>query len=95
MENVEDNFRKTVGQALGGIAVLVSAWLAYRGTQETLQANQEQSRLSQQASHDLLVSNQVAKGFDQTGGADTGQAVSAAPGPSLSAQDRNVTLRAK
>jgi hypothetical protein len=70
--DIEDNFRKTVGQALGtvaqvlgGIAVIVGAWWAYRGTQQTLQANQEQSRLSLQASHDLLISQQVSKGFAQ------------------------------
>jgi hypothetical protein len=65
--DIEDNFRKTIGQALGGIAVLIGAWLAYHGTQQTLQANQEQSRLSQQTSHDLLISQQVAKGFEQLG----------------------------
>ena len=72
--DIEDNFRKTIGQALGtaaqvlgGIVVLIGAWLAYHGTQETLQANQEQSRFSQQASHDLLISQQVAKGFEQLG----------------------------
>ena len=49
--DIEDNFRKTIGQALGtvaqvlgGIVVLVGAWWAYHGTQQTLQANQEQSR---------------------------------------------------
>jgi hypothetical protein len=46
--DIEDNFRKTIGQALGtiaqvlgGIVVLIGAWLAYHGTQETLQANQQ------------------------------------------------------
>ncbi len=47
--------------------MLIGAWLAYHGTQQTLQANQEQSRLSQQASHDLLISQQVARGFEQLG----------------------------
>jgi hypothetical protein len=67
LADIEDNFRKTIGQALGtvaqvlgGIAVLIGAWLAYHGTQQTLQANQ-------QASHDLLISQQVAKGFEQLG----------------------------
>jgi hypothetical protein len=50
----EDNFRKTVGQALGGAAVLIGAVIAY------LQFTQQQ-----QASHDLLISNQVSKGFEQ------------------------------
>jgi uncharacterized protein YjbI with pentapeptide repeats len=58
--DVEDNFRKTVGQALGGIFVLLGAGLAYWGTFQTLQANR-------QASRDLLVSNQVSKGFEQFG----------------------------
>src|ERR1700722_6865517 len=51
--DVEDNYRKTVGQALGGAAVLLGAGLAY------LQFSQQQ-----QASHDLLISNQVSKGFE-------------------------------
>jgi hypothetical protein len=54
--DVEDNFRKTVGQALGGVAVLLGTGLAY------LQFSQQQ-----QASHDLLISNQVSKGFEQLG----------------------------
>src|SRR3984957_9246508 len=52
--DVEDNYRKTVGQALGGAAVLLGAGLAY------LQFAQQQ-----QAAHDLLISNQVSKGFEQ------------------------------
>jgi hypothetical protein len=54
--DVEDNFRKTVGQLLGGATVLVGAGFAY------LQFSQQQ-----QASHELLISNQVAKGFEQLG----------------------------
>ncbi len=52
--DAEDNFRKTVGQALGGAAVLIGAGAAY------LQFTQQQ-----QASHDLLISNQASKGFEQ------------------------------
>jgi uncharacterized protein YjbI with pentapeptide repeats len=52
--DTEDNFRKTAGQALGGAAVLIGAVVAY------LQFTQQQ-----QASHDLLISNQVSKGFEQ------------------------------
>jgi hypothetical protein len=52
--DTEDNFRKTVGQALGGAAVLVGAVVA------SLQFTQQQ-----RAAHDLLISNQVAKGFEQ------------------------------
>jgi hypothetical protein len=54
--DVEDNFRKTIGQLLGGAAVLIGAGFAY------LQFTQQQN-----AAHDLLISNQVSKGFDQLG----------------------------
>jgi ABC-type nickel/cobalt efflux system permease component RcnA len=47
--DAEDNFRTTVGQALGGAAVLLGAGAAY------LQFTQQQ-----QASHDLLISNQAS-----------------------------------
>jgi hypothetical protein len=53
----EDNVRKTVGQALGGAAVLIGAVAAY------LQFTQQQ-----QAAHDLHISNQVSKGFEQLAG---------------------------
>jgi hypothetical protein len=55
--DVEDNFRKTVGQALGGAAVLIGAVAAY------LQFTQQQ-----QASYDLLISTQVAKKLRTVGG---------------------------
>jgi uncharacterized protein YjbI with pentapeptide repeats len=58
--DVEDNFRKTIGQLLVGAMVLVGAGagaaVAYR-----------QLLGQQQASRDLLVSNQVSKGFEQLG----------------------------
>ena len=54
--DIEDNYRKTVGQALGGVAVLLGTGLAY------LQFSQQQ-----RSSHDLLISNQVSKGFEQLG----------------------------
>ena len=54
--DIEDNFRKTVGQALGGIFVLLGAGFAYYGTLQTLQANEDQARRSQQSSRDLLIS---------------------------------------
>ena len=59
--DIEDNFRKTVGQALGGAAVLIGAVVAY------LQFTQQQqtSHNQLQAAHDLLISNQIAKGFEQ------------------------------
>jgi hypothetical protein len=62
--DIEDNFRKTIGQVLTGLLVLFGAGfgagIAYYGTFQTLQANQ-------QAARDLLISNQVAKGFEQFG----------------------------
>ncbi|HKD75159.1 MAG TPA: hypothetical protein VKB76_06670, partial [Ktedonobacterales bacterium] len=58
--DIEDNFRKTVGQALGGAAVLVGAAAAY------LQFTQQQ-----RASHDLLASSQISKGFEQLMSATT------------------------
>src|SRR5262249_53492215 len=58
--DVEDKFRKTVGQLLGGAAVLFGAWLAF------LQfSQQQQTGQQQQAARDLLISNQVSKGFEQ------------------------------
>jgi uncharacterized protein YjbI with pentapeptide repeats len=54
--DVEDNIRKTIGQLLGGIAVLIGAGFAL------IQFFQQQ-----QASHDLLVSGQLSKGFEQLG----------------------------
>jgi Pentapeptide repeats (8 copies) len=54
--DVEDNFRKTAGQAIGGFAVLLGVGSAYwQFTQQ------------QQSAHDLLISNQVSKGFEQLG----------------------------
>jgi uncharacterized protein YjbI with pentapeptide repeats len=58
--DVEDNFRKTVSQTLGGIAVLVGVAIAY------LQFSEQQ-----RSSHDLLISNQVSKGFEQLGKKDS------------------------
>ena len=57
--DIEDNFRKTIGQALGGIAVLFGAVAAY------LQFTQQQN-----AAHDLLMSNQIGKGFEQLGNSE-------------------------
>jgi len=54
--DVEDNFRKTAGQLLGGAAVLIGAGAA------CLQFQQQQT-----SAHDLLISGQVSKGFDQLG----------------------------
>jgi hypothetical protein len=65
--DVEDNFRKTFGQALGGAAVLIGAGFAFFQFQE----QQSQFSQQQQAAHDLLISNQVSKGFEQFAGANT------------------------
>jgi hypothetical protein len=91
---VEDNFRKTIGQALGGAAVLIGAVVAYwqftqqqrtatqqiiaqqKATADQIAAQQKiasdeiseqmkASEISNKASRDLLISNQVAKGFEQ------------------------------
>jgi len=64
---VEDNFRKTFTQLLGGAAVLIGAALAYLQFTQQQQASQQQFSHQQQASRDLLISNQVAKGFEQLG----------------------------
>jgi uncharacterized protein YjbI with pentapeptide repeats len=70
--DVEDNFRKTVGQALGGAAVLIGAAFALfqflhhqKEAQEQRQTAQNQFSQQQKAAHDLLISNQVSKGFEQ------------------------------
>ena len=62
--DVEDNFRKTIGQLLGGAAVLIGAALAYVQFTQQQQTSQLQFTQQQQASRDLLISNQVAKGFE-------------------------------
>jgi uncharacterized protein YjbI with pentapeptide repeats len=58
--DVEDNFRKTIGQLLGGAVVLIGA--AIGATFTYLQFSQQQ-----QASHELLISTQVSKGFELLG----------------------------
>jgi hypothetical protein len=62
--DVEDNLRKTIGQLLapllGGAAVLIAAGLG------AVFAYLQFSR-QYQASHELLISNQVSKGFEQLG----------------------------
>ena len=70
---IEDKFRKTVGQLLGGAAVLFGAWLAFlqfSQQQQTAQSQIEQQQQAalqqqQQAARDLLISNQASKGFEQ------------------------------
>jgi uncharacterized protein YjbI with pentapeptide repeats len=65
--DVEDNYRKTIGQGLGGIAFLLGAGLAYLQFSQQQRASDLQSSRQQQASHDLLISGQVSKGFEQLG----------------------------
>jgi uncharacterized protein YjbI with pentapeptide repeats len=76
--DIEDNFRKTVGQVIGGGAVLLTAGLAYYQTQQSLKvtiqeselsrrAADEQSKRSVAASRALLLSQQVSKGFEDLG----------------------------
>jgi uncharacterized protein YjbI with pentapeptide repeats len=65
--DVEDNFRKTIGQLLGGAAVLIGAGFAYLQFSQQQQASYLQFSQQQQAAHDLLISNQVSKGFEQLG----------------------------
>jgi hypothetical protein len=55
--DTEDNFRKTVGQALGGAAVLLGASFALIQFLE-----------QQKDAQDLRISNQVAKSFEQLAG---------------------------
>lgn len=52
-----------MGQLLGGAAVLIGAALAYLQLSQQQQTSQQQLR----ASRDLLISNQVLKGFEQLG----------------------------
>ena len=66
--DVEDNFRKTIGQLLlGGAAVLIGAVFAYLQFTQQQKTAQQQLSEQQQASRELLVSNQVSKGFEQLG----------------------------
>jgi hypothetical protein len=72
--DAEDNFRKTIGQALGGLAVLIAAAFGlFQFLQQQRTASEQQRTAAdqfaqqQQASHDLLISNQVSKGFEQLG----------------------------
>jgi uncharacterized protein YjbI with pentapeptide repeats len=75
--DVEDNFRKTIGQYFGaivqliaGAAVLIGAWIAYNQMLLTLQVSNDQIKAAYgqiKASRDQLVSQQVSKGFELLG----------------------------
>src|SRR5215469_5332920 len=65
--DVEDNARKTIGQLLGGAAVLIGAGFAYLQFTQQQQTSQQQFSQQQQATRDLLISTQVSKGFEQLG----------------------------
>jgi hypothetical protein len=83
--DIEDNFRKTIGQLLGGLVVLLGGTAALLGAalgylqfqqqqrtsqqqfSEQQQTSQRQFSEQQKASGELLVSNQVSKGFEQLG----------------------------
>jgi hypothetical protein len=60
--DAEDNFRKTVGQALGGAAVLIGAGASYLQFLQQQQTAAKQIDAQQQESQALLISNQVSKG---------------------------------
>jgi hypothetical protein len=66
--DVEDNFRKSIGQLLGGAAVMLGAGLAYDQTQQTLHAQNQQStktlRTQQEQTNLTIASQQVSKGFE-------------------------------
>jgi len=70
---VEDKFRKTIGQLLGGAAVLLGAWLAFpqfSQQEQTAPSQIKQQQLAaqqqrRQAERDLLISSQVSKGLEQ------------------------------
>ena len=68
--DTEDNFRKTISQLLGGAAVLIGAGAAYLQFTQQQQTSQRQFEQQQKAAHNLLISNQVAKGFELLGNKD-------------------------
>ena len=72
--DVEDNFRKSIGQLLGGAAVIMAAALAYDQTQSTLltQRNLMERTLKEQdkQSTRTLINQQISKGFELLGDSD-------------------------
>jgi uncharacterized protein YjbI with pentapeptide repeats len=79
--DLEDAVRKSVGQLIGGIAVLAGAAFAYfqftaqqqmsqsqiDATYAQLKGQQETAQRQLKAAHDQLISQQVSKGFEQLG----------------------------
>jgi uncharacterized protein YjbI with pentapeptide repeats len=58
--DIEDNFRKTIGQLLGGAAVLIGAGLAYVQFTEQQRASREQFLAQQKTSQDQFLAQQKA-----------------------------------
>jgi len=74
LADIEDNFRKTVSQTLGGIAVLFGVVIAYMQLTEQRDATymkllelRDATQKQQNSAQKLLISNQIAKGFEQLG----------------------------
>jgi hypothetical protein len=65
--DTEDNFRKTTGQLLGGIA---AALIAATFTYFQAESSRRQTMISERASRDLRISGEVAKGFELLGNKD-------------------------
>jgi hypothetical protein len=65
--DVEDSFRKTIGQAIGGVAVLGAAIAGYWEFTQQQRTATRQIVAQQEASRNLLISNQVSKGFEDLG----------------------------
>jgi uncharacterized protein YjbI with pentapeptide repeats len=81
--DLENNFRQTITQTVGGLAVLSGAVFAYvqfmdqrndfvhqqQSADRKFKEQQNEFLRQQQSAHDLLVSNQVSKGFEDLGSA--------------------------
>jgi uncharacterized protein YjbI with pentapeptide repeats len=61
--DIEDAYRRTIGQLIGGVAVLIGAGFAYYQFLD----QQDRSQKQLKATYDQLNSQQVAKGFEQLG----------------------------
>jgi hypothetical protein len=68
--DTEDNFRKSLSQLFGGVAVLLGAAFAHHQTQRTAEQARvaaEQARLIVKPSNDLLISQQISMRFEHFG----------------------------